>query len=273
MSFLEKADRRKVVFITGASSGIGAALASEFARRGANVALLARREDRIQALAKELSSRFGIRAIALRADVTDPQALNSAVQKTIQELGGIDIAIANAGFAVSDRMEKLKQEDYRRQFDTNVFGVLNTIYGCLDELKKSQGSIAIMGSVAGYISLPLSTPYCMSKSAVRALSYGIRHELKKYGISVTLISPGFVESEITRVDNRGVVRQDNVKEVPSFLMARADRAARNMARAILARRREIIITGHGKILAWMSRYFPRTVDFAMGLSVEQYRRS
>ena len=159
----------QVVLITGASSGIGAALAREFARQGADLALLARREDRLRGLAREIEAG-GHRALALAADVTIDGDVERAVLATRTAFGRIDVAIANAGFGVVGPVERLALDDYRRQFETNVFGVLRTVQATLPSLKATRGRLAILGSVAGYIATPGSSPYSMSKFAVRGLA-------------------------------------------------------------------------------------------------------
>jgi NADP-dependent 3-hydroxy acid dehydrogenase YdfG len=116
-----------VTFITGASSGIGAALALEIARQGGDVVLMARRKERLQELGHEIEST-GRRALAIQGDIANDGDIERAVKKTNAELGRIDYVVANAGFGVAGRFEKLTIEDFRRQFETNVFGVLRTVY-------------------------------------------------------------------------------------------------------------------------------------------------
>lgn len=252
----------QVVLITGASSGIGAALAREFARQGADLALLARREDRLRGLAREIEAG-GHRALALGADVTIDGDVERAVLATRTAFGRIDVAIANAGFGVVGPVERLALDDYRRQFETNVFGVLRTVQATLPSLKATRGRLAILGSVAGYIATPGSSPYSMSKFAVRGLANALGHELAAAGVAVTLLSPGFVESEIRRVDNTGAF-QDEVREpIPAWLIMSPARAARQMVRAIAWRRREAVITGHGKLGVFMQRHAPWLVSAAI----------
>ena len=143
----------QVAIVTGASSGIGEAVARELARNGADVALLARRVDRLQKVAGEIS-QDGRKAIAVACDVTKDGDLERATERVKKELGRIDIVVANAGFGVVGRFDKLKLDDYRRQFETNVFGVLRTIYATLDEIKRTKGRFVVMGSVSGHVSLP-----------------------------------------------------------------------------------------------------------------------
>jgi short-subunit dehydrogenase len=244
-----------VAFITGASSGIGAALAVEYARCGADTALAARREDRLDQVAGQVRA-FGRRAVTLGCDVTREGDLGGAVERTLADFGRIDWVIANAGFGVAGAFHKLSLDDYRRQFETNVFGVLRTAYATRDALIASRGCLAVMGSVAGYVAAPLSSPYSMSKAAIHALAACLWHELAAYDVGVTLIAPGFVESEIRQVDNQGVHDPEAPDSIPDWLPTPADRAARAMVSAVARRRRMVVITGHGRIAVWLQRLAP-----------------
>ncbi|MDD5563485.1 MAG: SDR family NAD(P)-dependent oxidoreductase [Thermoanaerobaculaceae bacterium] len=245
----------KVALVTGASSGIGAALAREFARQGAAVALLARRADRIEALAAELTAAGG-RALAIPCDVTSDGDLERATAAAVAEFGRLDIVVANAGFGVAGRFADLALDDYRRQFETNVFGVLRTASATLAELSRTGGTLAIVGSVAGYLSAPGSSPYAMSKAAVRAFAVALRGELAPRGVAVVLVTPGFVDSEIRRVDNRGVLHPGAREPVPAWLRMPAATAARKIAGAIVRRRRELVVTAHGKVAVLLARHTP-----------------
>jgi len=245
----------QAVFITGASSGIGAALAREFARRGADVALTARRVGRLEALAEEIR-RHGRRALAVAGDVTRDGDMERAVAAARSAFGRLDVAVANAGFGVVGAVERLTLDDYRRQFETNVFGVLRTVWSTLDDVKRARGRVAIMGSVSGHLAAPGSSPYAMSKFAVRALAEALGHELAPHGVSVTLISPGLIASEIRRVDNAGRLREQAPDPMPSWLVMPAERAARQIVEAIGRRRREAVITAHGRATVFLKRHAP-----------------
>ena len=249
------------VLITGASSGIGAALARELAREGAQLVLMARRGERLEALRAELAAA-GAQAIIHVGDVTRRADLDAAVALAIDRYGSLDVAIANAGFGVVGPLEKLSVDDYRRQFETNVFAVLETCKACLPALSKSRGRLVLIGSVAGYVSTPNASPYAMSKFAVRALALALRPELEPHGVTVTLISPGFVTSEIRQVDNRGGWHPKAKDPLPSWLPMPADLAAKKIVSAVSRRRREAIITAHGKILVWLARFAPWVLRFA-----------
>jgi short-subunit dehydrogenase len=250
-----------VVFITGASSGIGAALAREFARRGFALVLVARRLDRLTELRDELV-RTGARALAVKADVTSDGEMAEAFRLARLEFGRIDIVIANAGFGVRGRFDRLAIDDYRRQFETNVFGVLRTVFLGLDDLTRSHGIAVIMGSVMGYVSIPKFSPYAMSKFALRAFAESLRSELAPAGVAVVLIGPGLVESEFRRVDNLGRFHPEYVESAPSWLVLSGEKAARQMVRAILRRRGEVVITAHGKVAVWLQRHFPWLLGLA-----------
>ena len=244
------------VFITGASSGIGAALAREFAREGADVALAARRLDRLEALASEIG-RAGRRAVVIPCDVTRDGDLERAADKARGALGKLDVVVANAGFGVTGKLETLTLDDYRRQLETNVFGVLRTVYATLEDLKKTRGRLVLIGSVSGHVAVPGSSAYSMSKFAVHALAASLGHELAPYGVAVTLISPGFVESEIGQVDNRGVWRaQAPRRPIPAAFVMATPTAARKIVRAVARRRREVVITGFGKAAVVLHRHAP-----------------
>jgi short-subunit dehydrogenase len=253
--------RDHVVLITGASSGIGAALARELAREGAKLVLVARRRERLDSLCGELTAR-GTQVAVHAGDVTRRADLDAAIALAVGQFGRLDMAVANAGFGVVGSVESLGIDDYRRQFETNVFGVLETIQACLPQLRKTRGRLVLIGSVAGYISAPGSSPYSMSKFAIRALAEALGPELRSRGVAVTLISPGFVASEIRQVDNRGVHHAFAKEPLPPWLVMRADVAARKIVSAAYRRRREAVVTMHGKALLWLQRFAPWVLRFA-----------
>lgn len=245
----------KTVFITGASSGIGEAMALDLAQQGANLALLARRVDRLAAVAAECEKR-GVRALTLECDVTKEGDLEKAAQSTRDAFGRIDVVIANAGFGVAGNVTDLQVEDYRRQFETNVFGLLKTVYATVDDLKKSRGNLVLLGSVAGHVALPGNSAYSMSKFAVRALAGSLADELRPLGVTVTLVSPGFVDSEIRKVDNRGSLHAQARDPIPSWIRVSTDKAAREILNATARGKAERIITGHGKVIVMINRFAP-----------------
>ena len=251
----------KVVLITGASAGIGEAIAREYVAAGARVALLARRTDKLEALCKELGG--AAHAIAITADVTKDGDLEAAVQRTVSEFGRLDIAIANAGFGVMGHFTKLSFSDYQRQFDTNIYGALRTAFATVPELRKTKGSLAFIGSVSGYLPLPESSAYGISKAAVLSMAESLRVDFAPLGVSVTHVAPGFITTDIRRMTNAGVV-SDKVKDpVPLWLQMPAKTAARKIIRAIHCRQRELVLTGHGKFGVFLGRHFSGFVSFVL----------
>lgn len=249
-SFSEKA-----VLITGASSGIGAALTRAFHEKGAHLILLARRLDRLNQLKEELRSP-NRQILIYECDVNDETALRKVVDDSSQKLGHIDVVIANAGFGIVGDVADLSVEDYKRQLETNVFGVIRTFHSTVNHLKKSRGRFAAVGSVNGYIALPGNSAYAMSKYAVRALCKSLRHEMRPFGVSVIHIAPGFVDSEIRRVDNSGKFRPNSKDKIPAWITMPASTAARKILRAIYCRRAERIVTAHGYWAVFVERHFP-----------------
>lgn len=244
-----------VVLVTGASSGIGEALAREWARRGARLALLARRKDRLDALAAECK----VPCVTFECDVNSDEQVDRAVRGTLREFGRIDTVVANAGYGVMGSVERLGLDEFRQQFETNVFGVLRTVKASLEPLRSTRGRLAIVGSVNGYIALPGTAAYAMSKFAVRALCDSLHGELGVDGVSVTHVAPGFVESEIRLKSKRGEVRSDRKDPIPHIFVMAAPKAAKQIVDAIEARRAEVVITTTGKVATFVSRHAPGVI--------------
>jgi len=252
----------KTVFITGGSSGIGAATGVAFAREGADVVLAARNEDRL-ADAVEAVEAAGGQVLAVRCDVTERSSIDQAVAKAVDRFGGLDVVLANAGFGVDGPFQKLTTADFRRQFDTNVFGVIDTLYATLPHLLASQGRIGIVSSVLGKIARPTMSAYTASKFALCGLSEALYYELADQGVSVTGINPGLVESNFRRVDNTNRLRVDWTESAPEFLIVSADRAAREIVQALYKRRVDVQVTGHAKVAVFVYRHAPGLVRFAI----------
>ncbi len=264
--------RDKAVLITGASSGIGEELAWQLGQTGAKLTLTARRRDLLEILAQRIAARGQARPLVVECDVTQETNLERAVAESVHHWGKLDVVIANAGFGVIGALKKLSLDDYRRQFETNVFGVLRTIFAALPEIEKARGNVVIVGSVSGWSATPGASPYAMSKFAVRALANAITPELRLAGVKVTLISPGFVASNIRRVDNQGNLHAAAKDPIPAWLVMSTEKAARQMLRAVAQGKREAIITGHGKILIALERFMPWAIR-AMGRKMASGGRS
>ena len=184
----------KVVVITGASSGLGEATARHLAQHGAKLVLGARRLDRLQALARELS--LGDEAI-VRMDVTNRAEVDSLVKRAIEVHGRVDVMLNNAGLMPQAPLEKLDVADWDRMIDVNLKGVLYGIAAALPHMQRQKsGHFINVSSVAGHKVGPGFAVYAATKHAVRALSEGLRQEVKPYNIRTTVISPGAVATEL-----------------------------------------------------------------------------
>ena len=252
----------QVVWITGASAGMGRALALEFARRGADVAVSARRVDRLVALVDEIEA-LGRRALAVACDVTQDAAVAAAVDAVLAHFGRLDVAVANAGFSVAGRIEDLSDADLRRQFDTNVFGALSTARHALPALRRSKGRLALVSSVAATMASPRIGAYTASKFALRGFGLTLAQELHGSGASCTLLNPGFVATEIAQVDNDGKLDPTRPDRRPARLMWSAEAAARVMVTAIHRRKLEYTFTLHGKLGVWLGKHATGLVHLLM----------
>src|SRR3989441_3448096 len=187
---------RKVVVITGASSGLGEATARLLSAQGASVVLGARRVDRLQSLANELTGRGG-KALAVATDVMRCEQVERLVDAAVQTYGRVDVMINNAGIMPRAPLERLTIEDWNRTIDINIKGVLYGIAAALPHMKQQKaGHMVFVSSVAGHRVGPDFAVYAASKFAVRVLAEGLRQEVKPYNIRTTVISPGAVATEL-----------------------------------------------------------------------------
>ena len=221
--------REPVAVVTGASSGIGRALALELAGRGYQVGLVARRRKALEDLACEIETRGG-RAHVAAADVGDRQALHAAIQQIECAFGPVDVIIANAGFGAPTRLAPLNVIDVEDTFRVNVLGVVYSIEAVLPGmLDRGRGQLVAVSSMASFKGLPGESAYCASKAAVNLYMEGLRIALRNRGIAVTTICPGFVATAITPMD---------AAAAPFEITALA--AARRIARAIEQRKSGLI---------------------------------
>ena len=218
----------KVVLVTGASSGIGEAIARELAARGAKVMLGARREEKLNTLAAEITGAGGT-AQAHRLDVTKPESVQAFVDAAVEAFGKVDVLVNNAGIMPLSMFESLKTDEWRKMVDVNISGVLHGIAAVLPLFKSQQsGHFVNLSSIAGHKLFESAGVYCATKYAVRALSEGLRMELPY--VRVTNISPGAVQSELADTITDEEVKQ-GISPVLDIAIP-ADAIARSVAFAI-----------------------------------------
>lgn len=244
---LSNALNNTVVIVTGASSGIGAATAKEFARHGAQVILAARH---VEELATQVYSitREGYKATAIPTDITDSRQVTRLVEQTIEQFGRIDVLVNNAGIGRIRPFFKESEEYINQVIDVNLRGTMLMTHLVLPGmLERQRGVIISVASVAGHVAL--NPIYSGTKFGLRGFSLSLRRDLLRHGISVSLVSPGYIKTDM----NKG-------SRLP---MPGPDLVARTIVNLVLHPRREVIIPRYYSLLVSIANTFPRIVDFVM----------
>ncbi|MHC4403890.1 MAG: SDR family NAD(P)-dependent oxidoreductase [Planctomycetota bacterium] len=245
--------------VTGASSGIGSAIALELARHGAVQVVTARREERLRELVERIESE-GSRAEFVVGDVTDPATRQGVVDTAQATFGGLDVLINNAGIGALGLFERADPNRLRKIMEVNFFALVEMTRLGLPLLKAGTRPIVVnVGSILGHRGTPHSSEYCASKFAVHGFSEALRTEVRRHGIDVLVVSPGTTETEFF---DRVIERTDE-PSWPEHMPVPPEKVARKTVRAIRRGRREIIPYLPGKILCWLNRLSPRLVDRIM----------
>jgi NADP-dependent 3-hydroxy acid dehydrogenase YdfG len=219
----------KVALVTGASSGIGEATALALAEAGAAVAIGARRRDRLDALTAKLTDD-GARVLTLDLDVTDEQACRSAVARTREELGGLDVLVNNAGVMLLGTIVGADPEDWRRMVSTNVLGLMYMTHAAIDGMvEQGSGDVVNISSVAGRTARKGAGVYNASKWAVNAFSESLRQEVTGRGVRISLVEPGAVATELSSHITQEEAREASRKMAESMRTLQSE----DIARAIL----------------------------------------
>jgi NAD(P)-dependent dehydrogenase (short-subunit alcohol dehydrogenase family) len=203
----------RTVFITGAARGIGAAAAERLYRKGANVALVGLEPERLE----QNAARLGERAIALEADVTDLQALEGAVDATVERFGGIDVAIANAGIAFVGALATTPVEQVERTLAVNLLGVWRTDRAVIDQITKRRGYLLNISSLSAVAHAPLMGPYTCAKAGVEALTDALRMESAPSGARVGCAYFGFIDTDLVRASYSQPSAELMNANTPAFL--------------------------------------------------------
>ena len=243
----------KVVLITGASSGIGRALAGEFARQGAQIILVARNADKLHDIAQSLPGQH----LVVPADVRNQNDCEKAVAAALAQFGRIDVLVNNAGKGYCAAVADSTVEDFRDVFETNFFGAFYFLHAVVPHmLRQRAGTIVQISSVSGFCAVPLGSAYCASKFALEGLSQSLRLELQTTGIHVLVVRPGVTDTDF--FDNAKNFHAQN--PFPLRRLMSANVVAKQILRAVARRQRELILTGESKFLCWLMRLSPALVD-------------
>jgi uncharacterized protein len=251
--------RGKTAVVTGASSGIGRAVALELAGAGCNLALAARRSEELVAAAAECSCR-GVRAIAVTTDVTSEHDCAELVARAEREIGPVDILVNNAGFAIFDPIESAATADLESMMKTNYFGALYCTRAVLPSMiARARGSIINVASIAGIMGYERMGGYCATKFALIGLSEALRDEVMSRGLRVSLVCPGTTETPFFEKAERG--KMPGASRL--ILAVSPERVARAVRRAAENGSVRIIVPASAAAFMKLKEMFPRTAHFLM----------
>jgi NADP-dependent 3-hydroxy acid dehydrogenase YdfG len=264
--------RGKVVVITGASSGIGAAAASLFAAEGCPVVLAARRTDRLDELAAQIRAGGG-QALPVSMDVTVPAQIDALVSASLQTFDRIDILFNNAGFGRLDWLESLDPlNDIQTQINVDLLGIILTARAVLPAMyRRGSGHIINMSSLAGWIAPPLYTVYSASKFGIRGFSEALRREAAPMGVHVSVIYPGSVRTEFSSHVGSGSAKRHF--RTPSWLSLSADDVARSVVALARHPRRERTLPWFMILTKFLNVHFGAVSDAIQASASKKYHRS
>jgi short-subunit dehydrogenase len=252
----------QVVIVTGASSGIGRALAIQLASQGAKLAIAARRIDRLEQIVKECKV-LGGEAIAIPTDVSDEAQCKALVEKTLEEYGRLDMLINNAGLAAIALLEDFRDLTlFKLTVNVNFFGAVHCTYYALPHLIQSHGRIVAISSMGGKAALPYNTPYIASKFAMHGFFDSLRMELKHHSTSVTIVCPSWIVTGFheAQMDKDGHPKGERGRAIYTKNTMTAERCAEIILRAASRRRREVLM-GPGWLVGWVKLLAPGLLDW------------
>ena len=246
--------KNKVVLITGASSGIGKDTAIEFAKRGSNLILVARTEEKLEQVANELK-KFHISTLVCQCDVSKKEQVKEMSNKVLDKFDHVDILVNNAGFAIYGSVSDLSIDDIESQMKTNYFGMVYCIKNFLPSmLNRKSGHIVNVASVAASFGLPGIASYCASKFAMLGFSEGLKYELKNTGVGITVVSPIMVRTSFFDHDSFAKMPKYSPTSLSSKTVAKAILKAANSPRL------EIIVPSIVRGAVWMKNTFPYFIN-------------
>ncbi len=265
--------RDKVTIVTGGASGIGRAISEKMAAAGALLVIADINLAQAQIVAQQINS-VGGRAEAVQTDVSQYEQVKKLIDDTFAQYGRLDYMFNNAGFAIVGEVQDLTIEHWEKQLSVNLMGV---IYGTTEAyrlmVKQGFGHIVNTASLAGLIGFPSGVPYATSKHAVWGLSRSLRAEGRVYGVKVTAICPGFVESSIYDSAVRVNTPNEEFRKAIPFKIIPTAQAANAILKGVLADQEVIVFPFYARLSWWVSVNFPALTRFFYARSVKKYRDS
>jgi short-subunit dehydrogenase len=250
----------RVIVITGTSDGIGAELARQLSRERPHLVLAARSADRLEAVAADCRAR-GAQALAVATDVTDETQNRALIERAVDRFGRLDVLVNNAGVSMHAWFEDTTDfSTYERLLRVNFLSSVALTRFALAHLKKTRGLIVGVSSMAGKTGVPARTAYCASKFALGGFFEALRIELAGSGVDVTMVFPGVVATEIRRHGLNATGTTAGFSGLSEEGAMSTEECVRQMIGAMRARRRELVMTGRGKIGMWLKLLAPQMVD-------------
>ena len=250
----------KVVIITGASSGIGKALAIELAGRGANLVLAARQYVTLCEIAQDIQTEYDVKAVAVQCDVSIEEDCAALIKQAISTFGKIDILVNNAGISMRALFKDVNLKVLKSLMDVNFWGTVYCTKYALPEITKTKGSIIGVSSIAGYKGLPGRAGYSASKYAMNGFLDALRVENLRTGVHIMVACPGFTSSNIrnTALDKNGTQQGESTLEEDKMMTA--EEVAEIIANGVENRERTLIMTFQGKLTVFLSKFLPAFLD-------------
>ena len=249
----------KVVVITGASMGIGEAIAKIFAENGANVVLSARDLGRLEAARARIRRQ---NTVAIGCDVTRHEDIQRLLHAALDRFGRVDVWINNAGYGLMDSVAQMKMEECRRMFDTNLFGAIECMQAVTPVMKQhGHGTIINVSSVAGHIAVPFMAAYGATKHALNAIGKAARLELKGSGVHVMTVCPGYIATDFALNAVKGAERMRLGMAARRGISP--DRVARAVLRGYREQKREVVVPWRDRITITLYQLFPQFIEWGM----------
>lgn len=250
----------KVIIITGASSGIGLASAKLFGSYGANVVMAARSIEKMEALAKDVSSDPA-KVLCVKADVSVEEDCKILVEKTVERYGRIDVLVNNAGISMRAMFADLDLKVLHRLMDVNFWGTVYCTKYALPYLVQAKGSVVGVISVAGYTPLPARTGYCSSKYAIRGFLDTIRTEHLRDGLHVLVFAPGYTSSNVRNAALTADGTPQGQTPLKEEKLMSAEKVAFKMAKMIYKRKSQLILSNLGRLTVLGHTIYPHFADW------------
>jgi dehydrogenase/reductase SDR family member 7B len=251
--------QNKITIITGATSGIGKALAIAFGKVGAKIVITGRNAENLANTSKELT-QLSIEHLALQADASIEDDNKKMVEETIKKYGKIDILINNAGMSMRAMFEDVDLDVIRKLMDINFYGAVYATKYALPYILETKGSIVAISSINGHRGTPARTGYTASKFAMNGFFEALRTEVMYRNVHILVASPGFTESNIRKVafDAQGNPQGESPRAEDKMMSSEA--VAQKILYAVKKRRRDLVMTFQGKMAVWLNKFFPSWVD-------------